>query len=123
MERITNYILAVVMLMSSGCTDAPLPFTSTPDKGLERLLVEVESDLDAGRAVDWQRADEHFEAYCASLATASYNSMSEIEREHVDRLVGRYWAARVKTMSLQEVEQLLSRKARQFESFLDNVQR
>jgi len=117
-------LLTVLLLatLAMGCSDAPLPFASTPTDKLEDLVQEVERDLAAGEPVDWKRADEQMEAYCAEIASRALTGAPTPEEEKQDALIGRYWATRVKHMTLHDAQLLLSRKGRQAEAFLEELQ-
>lgn len=114
--------LTAVAMLLTACDRNPLDLVATKEESFEEFVIALEKDAREGVPTDWTKAEEEFAAYTASLPSASAG-LTEAEKEKQDELIGRWWAARVKGMTLQQACDYLKRQGRRAESFLEEVQR
>jgi|GEM_PF-5922754 len=118
---IATTLTAVAMLLTA-CDRNTLGLSATGAESFEEFVNGLEKDAREGVPTDWTNAEEQFAAYTASLPSASAG-LTEAEKLKQDELIGRWWAVRVRSMSIGEACDYLQRQGRRAESFLEEVQR
>lgn len=123
----TNIIIAITtvlyLLVASGCATAPMPSTGSSEESLQEFVTRIENESKTGKP-DWKAADQRMAKYCAVQGLGASTQKTSEQQAEFDRLVGKYWALRVRHgLTFQEAKGLLERKAVQLESFLEEVQK
>jgi hypothetical protein len=109
-------------LILGGCTPTPDERQTATSESLKDYVASIEDSLRLGSTVNWKEADRRMEIYCAVPAAGISTGRVETDEQEFDRQIGRYWALRVKHMTLQEAQDLLERKGRTIEGFLDALE-
>lgn len=118
MRTIITTIVACVLTVFA-CTSAPGEKQAATNQSLADYITAIEDSVQAGSSIHWKAADSRIEAYCLAPASGADSRRAEIDRRDFDRLVGRYWALRIKHMSISDAQEFLERKGRTVEAFLD----
>lgn len=106
----------------TACEQNPLGLGVTKTESFEEFVTDLEQDANNGVAIDWSQAEKTYAEYTAALPSAS-PGLTEAERAEQDALIGRWWAVRVKGMTLQQACDFLRAQGRRAEAFLEEIQR